>query len=169
MVLLLFVLYTVNCIDRMSLSVGMPSIVHEFHLSATMQGLILSAFFWTYSTFQIPAGVAADRFGARRMIGISAALWGGFQCLAGFAVNGLTLLLTRIGLGVFEAPYMPAATKLTGHNLNGSILALLLLVVGDTVVKIGLLDRRQQGTMAIAAVLLLARGRVRLMRARGFL
>lgn len=113
MVLLLFVLYTVNCIDRMSLSVGMPSIVHDFHLSATMQGLILSAFFWTYSAFQIPAGWAADRFGARRMIGISAALWGGFQCLAGFALNGITLLLTRIGLGVFEAPYMPAATKLT--------------------------------------------------------
>ena len=117
MVLLLFVLYTVNCIDRMSLSVGMPSIVHEFHLSATMQGLILSAFFWTYSTFQIPAGWAADRYGARRMIGISAALWGGFQCLAGFAVNGVTLLLTRIGLGVFEAPYMPAATKLTASWL----------------------------------------------------
>ncbi|MFM0418280.1 MFS transporter [Paraburkholderia aromaticivorans] len=117
MVLLLFVLYTVNCIDRMSLSVGMPSIVHEFHLSATMQGLILSAFFWTYSTFQIPAGWAADRYGARRMIGISAALWGGFQCLAGFAANGFMLLLTRIGLGMFEAPYMPAATKLSASWL----------------------------------------------------
>lgn len=113
MVLLLFVLYTINCIDRMSLSIAMPTIVHEFHLAATMQGLILSAFFWTYSTFQIPAGWAADRFGARRMIGISAVLWGGFQCLAAFAVNGVTLLLSRIGLGVFEAPYMPAATKLT--------------------------------------------------------
>lgn len=113
MVLLLFLLYTVNCIDRMSLSVGMPSIVREFHLTATLQGLILSAFFWTYSTFQIPAGWAADRYGARRMIGISVVLWGGFQCLAGFAVNGMTLLLTRIGLGVFEAPYMPAATKLS--------------------------------------------------------
>ncbi|MDR5773966.1 MULTISPECIES: MFS transporter [unclassified Caballeronia] len=113
MVLLLFVLYTINCIDRMSLSIAMPTIVREFHLAATMQGLILSAFFWTYSTFQIPAGWAADRFGARRMIGMSAVLWGGFQCLAAFAMNGVTLLLTRIGLGVFEAPYMPAATKLT--------------------------------------------------------
>jgi MFS transporter, ACS family, D-galactonate transporter len=113
MVSLLFVLYTINCIDRMSLSIAMPTIVREFHLAATLQGLILSAFFWTYSTFQIPAGWAADKFGARRMIGISAVLWGGFQCVAGFAVNGLTLLLSRIGLGVFEAPYMPAAAKLT--------------------------------------------------------
>lgn len=112
MILMLFALYTVNCIDRMSLSVGMPSIVHEFALSPAMQGLVLSAFFWTYSTFQIPAGWAADRFGARRMIGIAAVLWGGFQCVAGFAINGVMLLLTRIGLGVFEAPYMPSATKL---------------------------------------------------------
>ncbi|PLZ01115.1 MFS transporter [Burkholderia sp. WAC0059] len=113
MILMLFALYTVNCIDRMSLSVGMPSIVRDFHLSPTMQGLVLSAFFWTYSTCQIPAGWGADRFGARRMIGFSAVLWGGLQCVAGFAANGVVLLLTRIGLGAFEAPYMPAATRLT--------------------------------------------------------
>ncbi|SDV46683.1 MFS transporter [Chitinasiproducens palmae] len=117
MVMLLFVLYTINCIDRMSLSVALPSIVRDFHMSATLQGLVLSAFFWTYSTFQIPGGWAADRWGARRVIGIAATLWGAFQCACAFVSNGVSLLLCRIGLGVFEAPYMPAASKLTASWL----------------------------------------------------
>lgn len=110
---LLFLLYTINCVDRISLSVALPTIGHEFQLSATMQGLILSAFFWSYAGCQVPGGWLTDRFGARRVIGVAAFLWGGFQCLAAAATSGVALLLTRIGLGVFEAPYMPAASRLT--------------------------------------------------------
>ncbi|CAM5761621.1 MFS transporter [Bosea minatitlanensis] len=111
-VALMFVLYTINCIDRIALSVGLPVIGKEFELSPAMQGLILSAFFWTYCGFQIPGGWAADRWGGRRVLGWSTALWGSFQCLAAAAVGGISMMLTRIGLGVFEAPYMPTASKL---------------------------------------------------------
>jgi ACS family D-galactonate transporter-like MFS transporter len=110
---LLFVIYTINCIDRMSLSVGLPLISKEFALSATIQGLILSAFFWTYSGCQIPGGWLVDRFGARRVLTVATVVWGGFQALAAAATSGVMLLLTRVGLGVFEAPFMPGASKLT--------------------------------------------------------
>jgi len=111
-VALLFALYTINCIDRIALSVGLPVIGKEFDLSPSLQGLILSAFFWTYCGFQIPGGWAADRWGGRRVLAWSTALWGSFQCLAAAAMGGLSLMLTRVGLGIFEAPYMPTASKL---------------------------------------------------------
>lgn len=112
MVALMFALYTINCIDRIALSVGLPVIGKEFELSPATQGLILSAFFWTYCGFQIPGGWAADRWGGRKVLGWSVALWGGFQCLAAGALGAVSLLLARVGLGVFEAPYMPTASKL---------------------------------------------------------
>lgn len=111
-VVILFLFYTVNCIDRASLSVALPTISAEFLLEPAVQGLILSAFFWTYCLFQIPGGLASDRWGSRKVIGIAAAIWGGFTALAGLAVNGFMLILARLGLGAFEAPYMPAASKL---------------------------------------------------------
>ena len=40
-------LMAVNYIDRASLSVAMPIIAKEFELTPTMQGLLLSSFFWT--------------------------------------------------------------------------------------------------------------------------
>ena len=109
---LMFVLYTINCIDRIALSVGLPVIGKEFDLSPAMQGLILSSFFWTYCGFQIPGGWAADRWGGRKVLGWATALWGSFQCLAAAATGGVTMMLARIGLGAFEAPYMPTASKL---------------------------------------------------------
>ncbi|KZE89877.1 MFS transporter [Microbacterium sp. TNHR37B] len=111
-VVILFLFYTVNCIDRASLSVALPTISAEFLLEPAVQGLILSAFFWTYCLFQIPGGLASDRWGPRKVIGIAAAVWGGFTALAGLALNGFMLVLARLGLGAFEAPYMPAASKL---------------------------------------------------------
>ncbi|ROR81714.1 MFS transporter, ACS family, D-galactonate transporter [Plantibacter flavus] len=114
-VVVLFLFYTINSIDRSSLGVAMPSIVGEFELTPTMQGVILSAFFWTYCLMQIPGGLAADRFGPRRIIGIASAVWGTFTAFAGLAVNGVMLILARLGLGAFEAPYMPAASKLVSN------------------------------------------------------
>jgi ACS family D-galactonate transporter-like MFS transporter len=110
---LLFLIYTINCIDRMSLSVGLPIISKEFALSATIQGIILSAFFWTYSGCQIPGGWLVDRFGARRVLTVATIVWGFFQATAAAATSGTMLLLTRVGLGVFEAPFMPGASKLS--------------------------------------------------------
>jgi len=114
-VILLFVFYTINCVDRSALSVALPFIGEDFHVSGTVQGIILSAFFWSYCALQIPGGLTVDRFGPRTVIGIASVVWGSFMAVAGFAVNAVTLVLSRIGLGVFEAPFMPAASKLVSN------------------------------------------------------
>ena len=46
----------------------MPTISKEFSLEPAMQGIILSAFFWSYALLQIPGGWLIDRFGPRALI-----------------------------------------------------------------------------------------------------
>lgn len=117
MVVLLFIFYTINCVDRSALSVAMPAISAEFQLSATAQGLMLSAFFWTYCLLQIPGGMATDRFGPRRVIGVASVVWGSFMAIGGLATSATLLVLSRLGLGAFEAPFMSSASKIVSNWL----------------------------------------------------
>ncbi|MBV9459355.1 MAG: MFS transporter, partial [Bradyrhizobium sp.] len=45
---IIFVLVVINLIDRVTIAIAMPTISKEFSLEPAMQGLILSAFFWSY-------------------------------------------------------------------------------------------------------------------------
>jgi ACS family D-galactonate transporter-like MFS transporter len=115
---IVFVLVVINLIDRVTLSIAMPTIAKEFSLEPAMQGLILSAFFWSYALLQIPGGWMIDRFGPRALITGATAGWGLFQAIAGLATGGLSLLISRIGLGAAEAPLFPAGAKLNSIWLS---------------------------------------------------
>ncbi len=108
----IFVVTIFNLADRTSLSVGMPTIAKEFALSPAFQGVILSSFFWTYAVLQVPGGWMIDRAGPSRMMSGAILAWGVFQSLAMPTTSGITLLLTRLGLGAAEAPMFPAGGKL---------------------------------------------------------
>ena len=115
---IVFLMVVVNLIDRVALSIAMPTISKEFQLSPTMQGVILSSFFWSYAALQMPGGWLIDRFGPRLLISGATVLWGLFQSLAAFATGGVFLLLTRVGLGAAEAPLFPAGAKLSSIWLS---------------------------------------------------
>jgi MFS family permease len=78
----------------------------------TTQGFILSSFFLTYALMQIPGGMLADRFKPRAVIAVATLGWGLFQAIAAVSLNAWVLVLTRLGLGAFEAPIYPAGGKL---------------------------------------------------------
>ncbi len=115
---IVFVVVIVNLIDRTALSIAMPTIGREFALSPAMQGVLLSAFFWSYALLQVPGGWLIDRIGPRAMVAGGTVLWGIFQSLAAFATGGISLLLTRVGLGAAEAPVFPAGAKLSAIWLS---------------------------------------------------
>ena len=116
--LILLLLSAINYIDRASLSVAMPLISTEFEMTPALEGLMLSAFFWSYALMQIPGGMLLDRFQVRNIVGVATVGWGFFQAIAGGAHSWMTLLATRIGLGVAESPIMPAGAKLNGAWLT---------------------------------------------------
>ncbi|WP_404808360.1 MFS transporter [Mangrovibacter yixingensis] len=101
----------INYIDRAAMSVGIPFMTDDLHLSPTDSGLLLSAFFWSYVLFQLPGGWLVDRLGPRITFALSSLGWGLATAACGLA-NGITALLGfRFVLGAVEAPAYPASSS----------------------------------------------------------
>jgi MFS transporter, ACS family, D-galactonate transporter len=102
----------INYLDRTVLGIAAPFLTRDLGLTAAQMGLVFSAFSWSYALLQIPGGIFLDRFGTRLTYFIAVVCWSGCTGLMG-AVRSLNgLLLTRIGVGVFEAPCFPANSRI---------------------------------------------------------
>ncbi|HHN7878564.1 TPA: MFS transporter [Escherichia coli] len=108
---LLFMAGIVNFLDRSSLSVAGEAIRGELGLSATEFGVLLSAFSLSYGFSQLPSGILLDRFGPRIALGAGLIFWSLMQALTGMVNSFSHFILMRIGLGIGEAPFMPAGVK----------------------------------------------------------
>jgi ACS family glucarate transporter-like MFS transporter len=106
---------TIAYLDRAALSVAMPFMSEEFHISPAIKGVLLSAFFWTYALFQIPSGWLLDRFGARVIYPIAVGWWSVWTALTAFATGVGSVIVFRLGLGVGEAPVQPANVKVVSR------------------------------------------------------
>jgi D-galactonate transporter len=116
--LMIFIITTLNYADRATLSITGSAMRSEFGFDAIRMGYIFSAFSWAYVLSQLPAGWLLDRFGARRMYAASIFLWSLFTLLqssiglagsAGAAV--IALFVLRFAMGMAEAPAFPANAK----------------------------------------------------------
>src|ERR1044071_4311234 len=103
---------TINYLDRALLGVALPTLQHEFGLQATLSGLLLSAFSWTYFAAQLPAGVLLDRLGVKLTYVASIALWSAVTLLHSVVGGFRALFGLRLALGLAEAPCFPANSKI---------------------------------------------------------
>jgi ACS family D-galactonate transporter-like MFS transporter len=102
---------TINYLDRTVLGIAAPFLTKDLGLTASHMGLVFSAFSWSYALLQIPGGIFLDRFGTRITYFISVFFWSLFTAVMA-GVRSLTpLVLTRIGVGAFEAPCFPANSR----------------------------------------------------------
>lgn len=101
----------INYIDRAAMSVAMPFMSEELHLSPTDSGLLLSAFFWSYVLFQLPGGWLVDRLGPRITFALSSLGWGLATAACGLASSIAALVGFRFVLGAVEAPSYPASSS----------------------------------------------------------
>jgi len=108
---LLFVASMINYFDRQTLAFAMPLLAKDFQLDAAQQGLLLSAFFWTYTYLQIPIGLCADRWNMRWLYAIAFIVWSLAQGLTGFAGSLAMLIGCRMLLGIGESIYLVGGTK----------------------------------------------------------
>src|ERR1700734_3115628 len=121
LVVLLFFTAAASYLCRVNISVVGALMMHDLGFSQIDLGRLFSAFLLGYALFQIPAGGAADRWGARRVLGWAALWWVvatglisllGWRFLGGTATSALTVLcVLRFVLGVGEAPTFPAAAQ----------------------------------------------------------
>lgn len=105
--LMAFILY----LDRICLAeiVKSASFKTDVALSKEEIGRILGAFFFSYAIFQVPAGWASDRFGARKMLTAYIVLWSLFTGLTGFMSTFAGLLVMRLLCGAAEAGAYPTS------------------------------------------------------------
>ncbi|XBS69879.1 MFS transporter [Acerihabitans sp. KWT182] len=83
--MLICLMYFIEYIDRVNISIAAPLLKTEMHLSNTQLGLVLSAFGYCYAIFQIINGYMGDKIGPRRMLALSGLFWG-----AGTLATGLS-------------------------------------------------------------------------------
>ncbi|MBB6250877.1 spinster family MFS transporter [Nitrospirillum iridis] len=100
----LFVVYTLNFVDRQILSILAVPIKTELGLTDTQLGWLGGPAFALFYTFlAIPIARLADRLSRVRIMAVSLALWSGFTALTGQVGVFWQLFLCRMGVGVGEA------------------------------------------------------------------
>ncbi len=133
---LLFVINMVNYMDRMVLSVLLPSIKADLGLSDSQLGWLTGmAFALFYGTAGIPIARLADVWIRKHVIAISMVGWSAMTMLSGATSNFATILLARIGVGLGEAGCIPP-----GHSVISDLTpqekragALAVFTAGSTV------------------------------------
>jgi ACS family D-galactonate transporter-like MFS transporter len=105
--IMLFITVVINYMDRANLSIAMPAISVELDLSKAQQGLLLSAFGWTYAALQIPGGWLVDRVPPRVLYPACLALWSLATVFMGIIGGFVALIILRLMVGAFEAPAYP--------------------------------------------------------------
>ncbi|WP_197339122.1 MFS transporter [Ralstonia solanacearum] len=112
---LMWAAIAINYIDRTVLSAAAPHIQKEFHLSAVEMGIVMSAFFWSYALLQLPAGILADRFGQKKVLGFAVLWWSVATAVTGLATGFKSLVGLRVALGVGEAGAYPSNAGITSR------------------------------------------------------
>jgi ACS family glucarate transporter-like MFS transporter len=115
--------------DRLNLSIAGKSIQEELALNTQTMGWVFSAFLLGYALFQVPGGWVGDRYGPRRVLAVSIALWSIFTVLTAFA-PGLpiagwmgavgSLMLARFLVGLGEAASSPNNNKMVANWIGSS-------------------------------------------------
>jgi MFS family permease len=101
---LLTVIYALNYLDRQILSLVLPLIKAELHVSDTMLGLVTGfAFVLFYSLMGIPIARLADRSNRRNIIAIGCAFWSAMTMVTGLVTSVWQLAVTRFMMGAGEA------------------------------------------------------------------
>lgn len=102
--LMLFVVYAFNFLDRQIISILSIPIAAELGLNDRQLGLLGGiAFAALYSTLGVPIAWLADRTSRSWIITVSLTIWSGFTAICGLAQNFWQLFFARVGVGIGEA------------------------------------------------------------------
>lgn len=114
--LIVTMLFVASCCsygDRVALSIAGTAMERELALDPVKLGWLLSGFSWAYVAGQLPSGGLLDRFGSKRVYGISIVLWSACAFLVGFtgylaaAWVFSAIFALRLLSGLAQSPVFP--------------------------------------------------------------
>src|SRR6266513_3772318 len=98
--ILLAICISINYVDRGNLSIAAPLLKDELGISASQLGILLAAFFWTYTAMQFVSGWLLDPLDANLFIGAGFLLWSVATAGTGIVHGFVLLLVMRFLLGI---------------------------------------------------------------------
>jgi sugar phosphate permease len=108
-------MYTISFIDRTNISMALPSMMRDLHMSFPQAGNAAGIFFWGYLLLQIPGGHLANCWSAKRLITIFLLAWGLCAVGCGLVRTWRELWVMRFFLGVAEGAVWPTTLVLLSH------------------------------------------------------
>ena len=106
----------INYVDRGNLATAAPLLRDELHFDVVQMGLLLSAFYWTYTPSQLLVGFAAERYGVRWLLAVGVGLWSLATAFTGLASTFAAILVLRLLLGLGESVVFPCSSKVLSQN-----------------------------------------------------
>jgi ACS family D-galactonate transporter-like MFS transporter len=114
---LLAICVLINYVDRGNLSIAAPLLKDELGISASQLGILLAAFFWTYTAMQFVSGWLVDRFDVNWVIAAGYLLWSLATATTGIVRGFPILLAMRLMLGIGESIAFPSCSKIFARDL----------------------------------------------------
>lgn len=116
---LVFIAIMINYVDRGNLSIAAPAMMKDFRITPETMGVLLSAFFWTYAVFQIPAGLLVDRFGIRWSYTLAFLAWSLASAAIALSRGPGDVIGLRLVLGLAESIAPLASISFIRSNYSG--------------------------------------------------
>lgn len=98
--------------DRSAMSAVLSVVQEDFALTDVKVSLIGTIFLWSYALGSLFAGTVSDRLSRTKVVIWSLVAWSTVTGLVGLAMGYPMLLALRVGLGLSECLFLPAAIAL---------------------------------------------------------
>lgn len=132
LVIFLAVATAMNYADRAAMSAVLPVLRTDLELSDVELGMLGSFFLWSYALGSPLAGSIADNFSRTKIVTMSLVAWSAVTALMGAATSFPMLLALRVGLGIAECFFLPAAFALIAqvHEIDTRGRAMSMISIG---------------------------------------
>ncbi len=114
---LLAVSILINYVDRGNLAVAGPLLKDELHISNTQIGVLITAFFWTYTVVLAFSGWIVDRFDVNWILAGGFVLWSTSHCADRPCSHVRVAAVARMLLGIGESVAFPSYGKIIALNV----------------------------------------------------
>ncbi|WP_175266718.1 MFS transporter [Acidiplasma cupricumulans] len=94
----LFLIFMITYADRENIAIAFTAFSGPLNINLVEYGVLTTAFFITYTIFQIPGGMMSERFGPRKIMTVAVAWWSTFTIMTGASIDYIMMLLSRLFL-----------------------------------------------------------------------
>lgn len=113
------IMYTISYVDRTNVSLALDpklsSMMKDLLMDDKLKGLAAGIFFFGYVLLQIPGGHLANKWSAKKVVGILLVLWGICAVGCGLVKTYRQFAVMRFMLGVAESGVFPATLVLLAN------------------------------------------------------